>query len=478
MQRAQPRLEFIPQAFNPLVLQIVHWSLPILLRFRTRSWLTAGTANIKTANVEILVDLYRQFQAGKIRFLIAFRHPEVDDPLSMLYLFSRAVPRVARKQGIRLQYPIHTHFIYDRGMTIWAGAWLGWLFSKGGGIPIHRGKQLDRIALRTARELFVNGKFPITVAPEGANNGHSEIVSPLEPGVAQLGFWCVEDLLKAGRSETVYIVPIGIQYHYIKPPWRSLDKLLSQLEADSGLPVQRIDKSAVNDPEKIYYQRLFQLGEHLLTYMEQFYTRFYHRNLPKPNLPAAKESVSPNQVLTARLQILLDTALQVAEEYFDLQAKGTVIERCRRLEEAGWDYIYRKDVQDLNTLSPLKRGLADWVAEEADLRMKHMRLVESFVAVTGTYVLEKPTGERFTETALLMFDLISRIKGKKLPRRPQLGKRWIQMTVGEPISVTERALAYQANCKAARKAVADLTHDLQVALEKMISYDGSNFLER
>jgi len=53
----------------------------------------------------------------------------------------------------------------------------------------------------------------MTVAPEGATNGHSEIVSPLERGVAQLGFWCVEDLVKAGRSETVYIVPIGgIQY--------------------------------------------------------------------------------------------------------------------------------------------------------------------------------------------------------------------------------------------------------------------------
>ncbi|MGK7876301.1 MAG: 1-acyl-sn-glycerol-3-phosphate acyltransferase [Xenococcaceae cyanobacterium] len=468
MHRAQPRLDFIPQAFNPLVLQIVHWSLPILLRFRTRPWLTAGIVRLETANVEILVDLYRQFQAGKIRFLMAFRHPEVDDPLCMLYLLSGAVPRVARQQGIPLQYPINTHFIYDRGMTIWAGAWLGWLFSRGGGIPIHRGKPLDRIALRTARELFVNGKFPMTVAPEGGTNGHSEIVSPLEPGVAQLGFWCVEDLVKAQRSETVFIVPIGIKYHYVEPPWASLDKLLSQLEADSGLPVQRIGKSVVNDREKVYYQRLFHLGEHILSCMEQFYTRFYHKNLSEPTPPLTDEFASPNQVLACRLQALLNAALQVAEEYFDLQGKGTVIERCRRLEEAGWNYIYREDLQELDSLSPLERGLADWVAEEAALRMGHMRLVESFVAVTGTYVLEKPTVERFAETALLLFDLIARIKGRKLPRRPRLGKRWVQMTVGDPISVTERWQAYQTNRKAARKAVADLTQDLQVALEKMI----------
>jgi len=41
---------------------------------------------------------------------------------------------------------------------------------------------LDWIGLRTARDLFANGKLPMTVAPEGATNGHSEIVSPLERG--------------------------------------------------------------------------------------------------------------------------------------------------------------------------------------------------------------------------------------------------------------------------------------------------------
>jgi hypothetical protein len=113
--------------------------------------------------------------------------------------------------------------------------------------------------------------------------------------------------------------------------------------------------------------------------------------------------------------------------------------------------------------------LADWIAEEASLRMLHMRLVESFVAVTGTYVLEKPTFERFAETALLMFDMLARIKGDKLPHRPQLGQRGAQITVGEPICVTERWLTYHTSHQAAKQVVADLTQDLQFALEKMSS---------
>ncbi|MBD2771711.1 lysophospholipid acyltransferase family protein [Iningainema tapete] len=465
IQRAQPPLEFIPQQFDPLVHYIMQGLLPILQRLRLRPWLPTGIAKIETENVEVLVDLYQQFQAGKIRFLIAFRHCEVDDPLSMLYLLSRAVPKVARKIGVTLQYPIHSYFLYDRGMLLWAGNWLGWLFSRLGGVPIHRGKRLDRSGMRTARDLFANGKLPISVAPEGATNGHSETVSPLEPGVAHLGFWCQQDLLKANRTESVLIVPIGIQYSYINPSWAKLDWLLSKLEADSGLPVQQIDRSNLVEPEK-FYHRLFRLGEHVLSQMEQFYTRFYHQ---APVNTPIDSSAHRNQVLKARLQTVLDKSLQAAEQYFGLESQGTIIERCRRIESACWDDIYRNDLPSLHNLSPIERGLADWIAEEASLRVLHMRLAESFVAVTGTYVQQKPTFERFAETTLILFDLIARIKGEKNPARPRLGWRKSQVTVGEPISVTERWSSYHIGRQGARQAVDDLTKDLQIALEKMIS---------
>ncbi|MEH2136328.1 lysophospholipid acyltransferase family protein [Nostoc sp.] len=460
----QPPLKFIPQRLNLPILQIVRWLLPIALRFRTRPWLPAGIVSVEAKNIEVLAELYQQFQAGKIRFLLAFRHPEVEDPLCMLYLLSHIVPRVARQKGITLRSLVHSYFLYDRGMTVWAGNWLGWLFSRLGGVPVHRGRRLDRQAIQTARELFANGKVPIAVAPEGGTNGHSGIVSPLEPGVAQMGFWCAEDLQKANRTETVMIVPIAIQYRYVEPPWSKLDWLLSKLEADSGLGVKEIDSG---DKQEIYYQRLCRLAEYLITEMEEFYHRFYHQDIPKTI--STDESASPNQVLINRLHCLLDKALQVTEQYFGVQAQGNFIDRCRRLEEAGWNYIYREDLPDINALPPFKRGLADWIAEEADLRMRHMRMVESFVAVTATYIQEQPTAERFAETALLVFDMLSRIQDTTLPGRPRLGLRQAQITVGEPISVTERWSNSQGDRQASRKGVSDLTKDLQIALEKMIS---------
>ncbi|MDY6784737.1 MAG: 1-acyl-sn-glycerol-3-phosphate acyltransferase [Cyanobacteriota bacterium] len=456
MSHVRPPLQFIPSNFNPLVFYATRALLPLLLRVRLRPWLPVGIDRVETANVETLVDLYRQFQGSKIRLLIAFRHPQVDDPFSMFHLVTRAVPQIARQQGKPLQNLAHSHFIYDRGMTIWAGDWLGWYFSGLGGSPIHRGKKLDWSGMRAARDLLLNGRFPLSVAPEGATNGRNAFVSPLEPGVAQLAFWCVEDLFEANRNETVVLVPIALEYRYRNPPWHRLDKLLSQLEKDVGLPVEAI--ASGGDGEKGFAHRLLRLGEQFATQMEQFYTRFYRRSLAS----------SPDSSLSERLKALLDASLQVSEEYLGLSGKGTVVERCRWIENAGWNWTYREELKDLSTISPLERGLADWVARETELRVAHMRLVEGFVAVSGSCEGEKIGFESLSEIALILFDAIARLKGKTPPRRPRLGWRSSKVTVGQPICVSDRWPQYQKGRRAAKGAIADLTRELQEALEKMI----------
>lgn len=457
--QAQAPLEFIPPAFNPLVLGGVHLLLPSWI-----SWKTA-ISQVEADNVEVLVDLYRQFQEGKIRFLLAFRHPQTDDPFCLGYLFSQLVPKVARKQNTALHLPIHAHFIYDRGIPLWAGAYAGWIASRLGGTSIQRGKA-DWTGLRSARDLFANGRFPIAAAPEGATNGLSEIISPLEPGIAQLGFWCAEDLQKQERSEQVLIVPVGIKYSYVSAPWDAIANLLTQLEAASGLVVPPTAHREIPCLESLY-PRLLTLAEHLLSLMEDFYKRFYHQSLPDAETIAAETS-DRNAALVMRLQALLNTALRISEEYFNLLSKGQLSDRCRRVEQAGWNYIFREEFKDIKALSPVEKALGDRVAEEANSRMWHMRLVESFVAVSGSYIREKPTAERFAETTLILWKMIARIKGDKVSPTPRLGKQKVNITIGEPISVSERYPAYKESRLTARKAVANLTNDLQQELENLI----------
>ncbi|MEC4811886.1 MAG: 1-acyl-sn-glycerol-3-phosphate acyltransferase [Scytonema sp. PMC 1069.18] len=462
MYQAQPPLEFIPPSLNPLFLRTTQFLLPSWIRWQT------AISHIEADNVEVLVNLYHKFQEGKVRFLIAFRHPKTEDPLCLEYLLSHILPKVARRKGVALQSPLHAHFIYDRGIPLWAGSHIGWIASRLGGTPIQRGKA-DWTGLRSARDLFANGIFPMAAAPEGVTNGLVDIINPLEPGIAQFGFWCAEDLHKNSRNEQVFIVPVGIQYSYLSAPWGAIATLLTELETVCGLSAISTQHSALShtsSPHPTFdflYPRLLHLSEHLLTLIENFYTRFYHQTLP-----VLAEEPDINERLAARLQALLNVVLQVAEEYFDLQPKGNFNDRCRRIEQAAWTYIFREDFKDINTLSPLERALGDRAAEEANLRMWHMRLVESFVAVTGKYIREKPTPERFAETILLIWDIVTRIQGGNPSKMPSLGKQRVKITVGEPLSVSERYPEYKANRQSARQAVADLTKDLQQAMEDLM----------
>ncbi|MBI4780220.1 MAG: 1-acyl-sn-glycerol-3-phosphate acyltransferase [Oscillatoriophycideae cyanobacterium NC_groundwater_1537_Pr4_S-0.65um_50_18] len=486
--QAQPPLEFIPPAFSPIVHKLAEIVLPLWARWRLK------IVDIQVNNLETLIQCYQKFQAGDLRFMLAFRHPSTNDPFCLFHMLDREIPRMARQRGIPLKLPVYAHFMYDRGIPLWAGQGVGWMLRHLGCTPIRRGK-LDLIGLRSAREIYASGRFPIAAAPEGATNGHNEVVSPMEPGIAQLSFWCVEDLLKANRQEAVWIVPIGVQYRYVSPPWKAIEQLLSSLEADCGLPtydVSNLDpalaevekqraylSSILSDPQELLlYQRLLRLSEHLLTAMEQFYSKFYHQNLKPPqteSLPLEQVaedigsgdplSLPANKLIATRLHRLLNGALTVSEEYFGVPGKGNFADRCRRLEQSGWDWIYREDLKELENLSPVDRGLANRIAEEAAQHLWHMRLVESFVSVTGHYILEKPSVDRFAETLLLLFDTVNKIKGRAYAPRPRLGRQRAELTVGEPIVVSDRWADYKTS---RRSAVATLTQDLQIEMENLI----------
>lgn len=488
-------------------MRLSYWALPLLLKVRLRPWLPAGIQTVTVQNAETLARLFQQFQCKQIRLLIAFRHVEVEDPLCMGHMFAKVVPKIAQQNDIPLKGPIHSQFMYDRGMSLWAGAWLKSFFAWMGGIPVRRGAR-DLKAIKTARDVLINGQFPLTIAPEGATNGHSELLSPLEPGVAQLAFWGVQDLRRQQRQEEVIVLPVSIRYRYVNPDWDKLDRLLTELETDSGLTVQACPQTSMGPDVNHYYQRLLNIGVQMLSYTEQVYRQFYHVPLgagAQRGIGAGGRGsggAEGNRAIAQQLQPLLDEMLKVGERYFGLSSEGNLPTRCRRLEEAGWSRIYRDDLNlaspktnradtnradanradanraDANEerashrVSAMARGFADRLAAESLLQMEHMRLVESMVAVTGHYVKDKPSFERFAETALLLFDVMQRIKGVKAPARPRLGWRQVCITIGQPVSATDRWSGYQQDRKATKDA---LTDDIRQQLEQLITQAESAF---
>jgi hypothetical protein len=345
------------------------------------------------------------------------------------------------------------------------------LLQRLGGCSIQRGK-LDTVALRTARQLLLDGPYPLAVAPEGATNGHNERLSALEPGAAQLAFWTADDLAKARRPEAMTVLPIGVQYRFSGNAWPAIEALLCQLERQSGLTTQ---PAASPDPDALY-PRLFALAERMLTLMETFYRDSYHRDLPAAPAAATQAAAgaagaansaaaqSANLALAERLRRLLETALAEVEQSLAIEPRGDLASRCRRLEQAAWDRLYLDAPP-----TPLERGLADRLAEETAQRLWHMRLVESFVAVSGDYVKERPSQERFADTLLLLWDTQARILGRDPGTRPRLGPRTALISLGEAMAFTPLLEDYHQD---RRRTVARLTADLQRQLEALIVPSG------
>jgi hypothetical protein len=91
--------------------------------------------------------------------------------------------------------------------------------------------------------------------------------------------------------------------------------------------------------------------------------------------------------------------------------------------------------------------------------------VETFVAVSGTYVSEQPSQERFADTLLLLWDTQSRLLGRSPVDRPRLGPRQAWISIDEPILIDPRLEAYRSD---RRRAIADLTSELQSRLEALV----------
>ena len=469
-------LDFLPPRLDGRVLALSRRLLPWYLRRQ------CAITSLEVQNLARLVAAMDRFQAGESRLLLAFRHPSVDDPACLAHLIWRDLAREGRRLGRQWRPRPHFQFLYDRGIPLWAGPRIGWLLQRLGGCSIQRGK-LDTVALRTARQLLLDGPYPLAVAPEGATNGHNERLSALEPGAAQLAFWTADDLAKAQRPEAMTVLPIGVQYRFSGNAWPAIEALLCQLERQSGLATQ---PAATPDPEALY-PRLFALAERMLTLMETFYRDSYHRDLPaapattttttaidatqaNQTTPAAAGASTPaaaqtaNLALAERLRRLLETALAEVEQSLAIEPRGDLASRCRRLEQAAWDRLYLAAPP-----TPLERGLADRLAEETAQRLWHMRLVESFVAVSGDYVKERPSQERFADTLLLLWDTQARILGRDPGTRPRLGPRTALISLGEAMAFTPLLEDYHRD---RRRTVARLTADLQRQLEALIVPSG------
>ena len=436
---------------SPLVLRMLRFISPFYLRFGL-NFSSIELVDAERQTVNSLVSLWRDFQDGKTRLILAFRHPYGDEPQVFSYLFDVLLKNRARRDGVALRGHPHARFIHGYEVALWGGPLIRWLLPRIGAVPVYHVKA-DSAGIKAIRGIIRDGPHPIALAPEGQVSYRSETVPRLEAGCAQMGFWCAEELEKDGRDERVCILPLSMHHEFDPRDEKKVEKMVRALEAvcaASSPDGQVLPAAALHEqPAAPLHDRLEVLDLQMLAMAEDFYERTYGKR--------AKVDGHDAQSRDARWEALRHIALAEGERALGLtpHAAADEIQRVYRLRQECWDRIYSLD--PARKISALERAYADRRAGEAWFAMRHMEFVDIAYYLDSDYLAgtagDPPSFNRIAETALNLTDLVNRFAGGNISNRSAVLRKRAVVIAGKPIEIRERMSAYRGNRKQAVDAV-------------------------
>jgi len=422
---AQEGLEFLEPRFS----RCAH----LIVRLASGSYLRhgEGVTSLRVDGAETLTGEFEQFFAGHSRLIVAFRHPSVTDAPLLAYLFARRLPQLARRSGRRLSGRCHVHFLYGRGVPVWAGKALGWLLPRVAAIPVYH-RRLDSKGLGAVREAAVHGRFPLALAPEGQVSYHNKALGELEGGTGRIALWCRDDLAREGRQEDVRVLPLALEYRFPDEGRSALREALDRIAEGTGLQTALPAGAGTEE----VYRALLDLTRRLLEYIENAYASLFRAPGPADSGadPGAGGPEEHAAALRRRIEDLCDRVLRVGEGVHGLEAAGGLLDRVFRLRDAGWRRMFR---DDLPGLTPVERSLADAAAEEARIAARHMELVDVLEYVDPTYIGADGPRERLAEYAVDLQDVVNRLLGGTIAGRMRVTGRTAVVRAGRPVSVSE-----------------------------------------
>jgi hypothetical protein len=142
------------------------------------------------------------------------------------------------------------------------------------------------------------------------------------------------------------------------------------------------------------------LTEQLVTKIAAYYARYFPgaHGAGGPALPGACD-------LRERIERVCDAALRVPERFMRLPPEGDLLSRVFTVRQRGWDFLFRADVPPAGQASPLDRLLADRLADEAYLQLRHNELVDVLEYVRPDYIGAGASLNRLVEYALSLADV-------------------------------------------------------------------------
>lgn len=396
---------FVPPRHNPLLCRLTHALLPSI----APSW-----ANIQDVRMES-ADLERLRALGSSRAILAPNHPTGLDPVILFW--------VSRMLG--------EHFYYLAAREALVGA-KGWLMNQVGAYSVIRGFP-DRESIRATRRLLSEQDRKVVIFPEGEIYEHNDTLLAFQPGVAQLGFWALEDLAKLKKEPALPLVPVAFKYRLCDSPRPAIENSLRAMEA--ALDLDRGKLTA--------YERLRRIAETMLKSLEA------EMGLKSdPGRPLSERIREYRSAFIRRLAgsigAELDPEMTTAEQLHDLsnELRAWVGE----LPDEHHDYDLRRYRRRMEIAAPL---------------FAELQRFQNFIAVTGDYIAQNPTAERFLE-------ILGRLETELFGEIRHRVSREALVRVGTPIRLEERLAEYRDNKRGTVRAVtAELEGQIRTKLQEL-----------
>lgn len=445
----RPPLKFLAPSPAPLIISLA----PFIAKYYVNY--INGLTEWQISNPQVFLDAFHKFYAGKQRLIFAFRHQSHADGPLLYYTLTHDIYKLAQKTDQPLKKQPHVHFMYDRGITLWAGIGLERLLPLMSATPILRGKA-DRQGIDSARKLIVSGQHPLAIAPEGGTNNLSYVLGPLQPGLVQLASWAYDDLKTQGKQVPVTILPVGVMYKYEPGSWRKIDKLMSEMETAFGVDTQAAISPAVLrnfNPEQVSdaglrarYVRYLRIHAVMLDCLEEYYREYFKVDF----------HFTPETDPDERVTQISDCAFSIAEAGLKTSPRGSrTTDRIYQLEQAAWSRMFKNA-----SAVPVRKALEDWAARDAESAERQMRLASNLHRISLAYLFHNPSYERLADVVTLTWQAMSRIL--HLKGLLAIGPKKAFITAGTPVVVDPDSASVSKKVVLARSSEA--LHDELMSL--------------
>jgi len=438
---------------------------------------------VEIRKVDKAIAALRDFEEGRTRLIVAFRHPYGDESQLLFQAFNNLIPRAARRSGFRLRRRPHLRFLHDYAVPLWGDAFIRYMLPRIGAVPVYHVK-FDSTSLKLIRGILLEDRYPLSLAPEGQVSYRSESLPRIEQGTVRMGFWTVKDLEKLGRPEHVKILLLSIHYHFDPRDEKKLWAVLDRLDRICGYNQSPVLAKFRTGPSTTIglQRRVDALENRVLDIAEAYYAASYGLAVaPRPPVDDGDPDAAPAATVTspeavvarrARWVALMACALDTAEHVLGLVGTtpdGDRVQRIYRIRQECWDRIYPE--QPVDGLSPLEIALAHRRTGEAWYAMRHMEFCDILYYLEPGYEQGRtgtgPSYDRIVEAVYSLDDLVSRLMGGDFSNRMNLIRKHAVIVAGDPIDLNDYNVKGEKVSRAAcQKATDELKHRFEALIEE------------